>query len=74
MITTEREMEFTPKLSTDMFPSPRNSPSTLFLMDFSLKKPRNGLGGLGAYQGKKKARGNEGEGQAIYRENPPPTP
>jgi hypothetical protein len=48
-------MEFTPKLSTDMFPSPRNSPSTLFLQDFSLKTARDGLGSLGAYQGKKKA-------------------
>jgi hypothetical protein len=48
-------MEFTPKLNTDMFPSPQNSPSTLFLPDFSLKTPRDGLGNLGAYQGKKKA-------------------
>jgi hypothetical protein len=47
-------MEFTPKLSIDMFPSPRNYPSMLFLMDFSLKTPRNGLGSLEAYQGKKK--------------------
>jgi hypothetical protein len=47
-------MELTPKLITDMFPSPQNSPSTLFLIDFSLKTPKNGLGSLGVYQGKKK--------------------
>jgi hypothetical protein len=47
--------KLTPKLSTDKLSFPRNSPSTLFLMDFSLKTPRNGSGSLGAYQRKKKA-------------------
>jgi hypothetical protein len=54
MITT-KGMELTPKLSTDMFPFSWNSLSTLFLMDFSLKTPRNGSGSLGAYRRKKKA-------------------
>jgi hypothetical protein len=54
MITT-KETELTPKLSTDMLPFPRNSPSTLFLMNFSLKTPRNGFGSLEAYLKKKKA-------------------
>jgi hypothetical protein len=54
MITT-KGMKLTPKLSTDMFPFSQNSPSTLFLMDFSLKTPTNSSGNLGAYQGKNKA-------------------
>jgi hypothetical protein len=43
-------MELTPKLSTDMFPFPRNPPSMLSLMNFFLKTPRNDLGSLGAYE------------------------
>jgi hypothetical protein len=54
MITT-KGMELTPKLSTYMFPFPRNSLSRLFLTDFSLKTPKNGSGSLRAYQRKKKA-------------------
>jgi hypothetical protein len=54
MITT-KGTELTLKLNTDMFPTPWNSLSTLFLKDFSLKTPRNGSGSLGAYQRKKKA-------------------
>jgi hypothetical protein len=54
MITT-KGMELTPKLNTDMFPFPRNSMSTLFVTDFSLKTPKNDSGSLGAYQRKKKA-------------------
>jgi hypothetical protein len=61
MITT-KGTELTSKLSTDMFPFPRNSPSTLFLMDFFLKTPRNGSGSLGAYQGKKNAGVMKGRG------------
>jgi hypothetical protein len=61
MITT-KGMELTPKLSTNMFPFSWNSPSMLFLMDFSLKTPRNGSGSLGAYQGKKKVWGMKGRG------------
>jgi hypothetical protein len=51
---TTKGMELTPKLSTDMFPVSLNSPLMLFLMDFSLKTPRNGSGSLGTYRGKKK--------------------
>jgi hypothetical protein len=52
---TIKGIKLTPKLSTNMFPFLRNSPSMLFLTDFSLKTPRNGYGSLGAYQRKKKA-------------------
>jgi hypothetical protein len=51
MITT-KGMKLTPKLSTDMFPFSQNSPSTLFLMDFSLKTPTNGSGSLGHTRGR----------------------
>jgi hypothetical protein len=36
-VITTKGTELTPKLGTDMFPFPRNSSSTLFLTDLSLK-------------------------------------
>jgi hypothetical protein len=46
----------------------------LFLTDFSLQNTKERFWQPRGIPGEEEGVRNEGEGQAIYRENPPPTP